>query len=61
MESKNKNLMTLGELREKLKIYGDEFYISFGDKYLTRVDNRDTDIIFCEWISIEESDYLEKP
>jgi hypothetical protein len=50
----SRDLMTLGYLRKLLENYPDSYYIDFGDKWLTKVDDHDTDVLFCEWLDYDE-------
>jgi hypothetical protein len=52
------DLITLGELRAMLNAYPDDYYVSFGDRYLAKVDDHDTDVVMFQWITQEEHDYL---
>lgn len=45
-----KHLMSIGELKSMLEIYGNEYYVDFGDRFLTKVDDHDTNVVSFQWI-----------
>jgi hypothetical protein len=51
---KEPELITVGELRSMLACYTDDYLISFGDRYLAKVDNNDTQVVGFQWITKDD-------
>lgn len=59
MESKIEKLMSMAELKSMLSIYEDEYLVDFGDRYLAKIDNHDTNVVLFQWITVEEDEWRE--
>ena len=42
--------MPMAELKSMIEIYGDDYYVDFGDRFLAKVDDHDTDVVYFQWI-----------
>lgn len=56
----NDCLMSIGELKQLLSLYSDDFKIDFGNKYLAKLNSEEGGIVIPEWIDKAKQDAANK-